>query len=128
MNEDVIKILNGYLWYLATTAQGPNVVPVAFKAVLEDGRLAIGDVFLETTLRNLEKNPQAAIAASDPVTMEGYQIKGEAQYFTQGPVVERFKEMIPAATNGALHAKGALIITPEQVIVTTPGPESKKVL
>lgn len=30
--------------------------------------------------------------------------------------------------HGAATAKGALIITPEKVIVTTPGPENKKVL
>ena len=29
---------------------------------------------------------------------------------------------------GALTAKGALIITPEKVIVTTPGPDNKKEL
>lgn len=30
--------------------------------------------------------------------------------------------------NGAATAKGALIVTPEKVIVTTPGPENKKEL
>ena len=42
---------------LATCADGePNVVPVAFKDVTEDGKLVVGDVFLETTLKNIKAN------------------------------------------------------------------------
>lgn len=33
----------------------PNVVPVAFKDVTDDGKLVVGDVFLETTLNNSNK-------------------------------------------------------------------------
>ena len=44
------------MWDLATCADGePNVVPVAFKDVTEDGKLVVGDVFLETTLKNRKK-------------------------------------------------------------------------
>ena len=57
MNEAVVRVLKAGMWDLATCANGePNVVPVAFKDVTEDGKLVIGDVFLETTLRNLEAN------------------------------------------------------------------------
>ena len=42
------------MWDLATCADGePNVVPVAFKDVTPDGKLVVGDVFLDTTLKNL---------------------------------------------------------------------------
>ncbi len=34
--------------------------------------------------------------------------------------------MVEKMFNGAATAKGALIITPEKVIVTTPGPDNKK--
>lgn len=47
---------------------------------------------------------------------------------TEGPVVDTFKNMVEAMFNGAATAKGALIISPEQVIVTTPGADNKKVL
>lgn len=33
-----------------------DVVPFAFKFVTEDGKLAVGDVFLETTLNNIKEN------------------------------------------------------------------------
>ena len=128
MNEQVVKLLKSGMWNLATCADGePNVVPVAFKDVTEDGKLVVGDVFLETTLHNIKKNHgKIAISVYDGQGLEGYQIKGTAEYVTEGTVVDTFKEMVEKMFNGAATAKGALIITPEKVIVTTPGADNKK--
>lgn len=130
MNEQVIALLKSGIWDLATCADGePNVVPVAFKDVTEDGKLVVGDVFLETTLRNIKANGgKIAISVYDGQSLEGYQIKGVAEYVTEGPVVDTFKNMVEAMFNGAATAKGALIISTEQVIMTTPGADNKKVL
>ena len=130
MNEQVVALLKSGIWDLATCADGePNVVPVAFKDVTEDGKLVVGDVFLETTLRNIQANGgKIASSVYDGQSLEGYQIKGLAEYVTEGPVVDTFKNMVEAMFNGAATAKGALIISPEQVIVTTPGADNKKVL
>ena len=93
MNENVVKILKAYMWDVATCSDdgNPNVVPVAFKNVTEDGKLVVGDVFI-------------------------------------GPVVDMFEGLVEKTFRGAATAKGALVITPEQVIVTTPGADNKKVL
>ena len=91
----------------------PNVVPVALKDVTDDGKLVVGDVFLDTTLRNLAANG-GRIAISEHVS--------------DGPVVAMFKAMVEQMFQSAATAKGALVITPETVIVTTPGAENKKVL
>ena len=57
LNEAVLKLLKAGTWDLATCADGePNVVPVAFKDVTEEGKLVVGGVFLETTLHNLQAN------------------------------------------------------------------------
>ena len=49
LNENVVKLLKEGMWDLATCANGePNVVPVAFKDVTDDGKLLVGDVFLDT--------------------------------------------------------------------------------
>ena len=129
MNEAVIKILKEQLWTLATAgSDGPNAVPVAFKDVTPDGRLVVGDVFLETTLRNIAANGKIAVSAYDAATMEGYQLKGTAAYITEGETVETFKKLVSDMFHGAATAKGALVITPETVIVTTPGADNKKVL
>ena len=130
LNVHVVKLLKSGMWDLATCANGePNVVPVAFKDVTDDGKLVVGDVFLETTLKNLEANGgRIGISVYDAQNLEGYQIKGTARYVTEGEVVETFKTMAEQMFNGAATAKGALIITPEKVIVTTPGADNKKVL
>lgn len=91
------------------------------------------DVFLETTLNNLKANGgRIAISVYDAKNLEGYQIKGTAEYVTEGEVVRTFKAMVEKMFQGAAtakaKAKGALLITPEQVIVTTPGADNKKVL
>lgn len=130
LNENVKKVLKESMWDLATCADNePNVVPVAFKDVTDDGKLVVGDVFLETTLKNIRENGgKIAISAYSAENLEGYQIKGNAFYVTEGEVVATFKAMVEKMFNGAATAKGALVITPEQVIVTTPGADNKKVL
>ena len=91
--------------------------------------MVVGDVFLDTTLRNMQANDgKIAVSAYDARALEGYQIKGTARYVTEGTVVETFKTMVEQMFRGAATAKGALIITPEKVIVTTPGAENKKEL
>lgn len=130
LNEHVVNLLRNGMWDLATCANGePNVVPVAFKDVTPDGKLVVGDVFLETTLKNLAANHgKIAISVYDAQNLAGYQIKGTAQYVTEGDVVKTFKAMVENMFHGAATAKGALIITPERVIVTTPGADNKKEL
>lgn len=130
LNEAVVKVLKSSMWDLATCAEGePNVVPVAFKDVTAEGKLVVGDVFLETTLQNIrENNGRIAISVYDAKTLEGYQIKGKAEYVTEGEIVNTFKAMVEKMFHGAATAKGALIISPERVIVTTPGAENKKEL
>ena len=123
LNDSVINVLKNNLWDVATCADNePNVVPVGFKDVTAEGKLVVGDVFLDTTLKNIaENNGRVAVSAYDGKTFEGYQIKGSAVYVTEGEAAEEL-------FHGAATAKGALIITPEKVIVTTPGADNKKEL
>ncbi len=130
ITAEVKKLLEAGIWDLATCADGePNVVPVAFKLITADGKLAVGDVFLKTTLDNLKANGgKIAISVYDARSLEGYQIKGTAEYLTEGELVSTFKAMVEKMFNGAATAKGALLITPEKIIVSTPGADNKKVL
>lgn len=130
LNESVVTVLKNQMWDLATCANGePNVVPVAFKDVTEDGKLVVGDVFLDTTLKNIKAdNGRIAISVYDAQKLEGYQIKGTAEYVTEGKIVDTFKAMVEEMFHGGATAKGALIITPEKVIITTPGADNKKEL
>ena len=61
LNENVVKLLKSSMWDLATCAQGePNVVPVAFKDVTPDGKLVVGDVFLDMLYEDLRPNKRLA--------------------------------------------------------------------
>ena len=128
MNKKVVNLLKEQIWYLGTYNNEPNAVPVAFKDVTDDGKLLVGDVFLDETLKNIESNGKVAVSACNASTMEGYQIKGTAEYIKEGAIVDTFKKLVSDMFNGAVTAKGALVITPEKVIVTTPGNDNKKVL
>ena len=130
LNEAVVKLLKSSMWDLAACADGePNVVPVAFKDVTPEGTLVVGGVFLDTTLKNLSANGgRIAVSVCDAQKLEGYQIKGTARYVTEGEVVETFKAMVEKMFRGAATARGALVITPEKVIVATPGADNKKEL
>ena len=60
--------------------------------------------------------------------LEGYPLKETAQYVTGGEVVKTFNAMAEKMFHGAATAKGALIITPEKVIVSPPGADNRKEL
>jgi predicted pyridoxine 5'-phosphate oxidase superfamily flavin-nucleotide-binding protein len=126
MNENVRKLLSKQAWYVATGTDEPNVIPVTFTHVSDDGKLEIADVFMETTLKNIQENSKIAVAVCDSATLEGYQIKGTAAYMADGPVTEFLKKAVSEKTKGALAARGVLVITPLKTIVTTPGPDNKR--
>lgn len=130
LNENVKKVFLENTWSIATCSDGePNVVPVGFKNVTDDGKLVVGDVFLKTTMENIQSGSnKIAVSAYDAKTSEGYQIKGTAEYVSEGEIVDTFKAMADQLFQGKMSAKGALIIKPEKVIVTTPGPDNKKIL
>ena len=107
LNENVKKLLKENMWDLATCSAGvPNAVPVAFKDVTDDGKLVVGDVFLDTTLRNLAANDgRIAISVYDAKTLGGYQIRGTAEHVADGPVVATFKAMVEQMFQGAATAR-----------------------
>ena len=130
LNEKRQKTAQGKHVDLATCSAGvPNAVPVAFKDVTDDGKIVVGDVFLDTTLRNLAANDgRIAISVYDAKTLEGYQIRGTAEYVADGRGRDHVQGYGRADVPGRGHGEGALIITPETVIVTRPARRTKKVL
>lgn len=128
MDEKIVNLLKNQLWYLATCDGGePNAVPVGFKKVADDGTLLIGDVFFKVTLKNLLANANVSISACDAASGKGYQVKGTAEYFTDGPIFEEIKALGEELFHGKLAPKGAVRVTPRKAIVTTPGPDNNKV-
>ena len=126
--ENVKKEFAENPWFLATCGDEPNVVPVGFKCITDDGKFAVGAVLLETTLKNLEANGKIAIAACNNATAESYQVKGTAELVTEGPVYDYFAKLADDTFKGAFPAKCAVIVTPEKLIVASPNGQNKEVL
>ena len=127
MSEKVLNILKANLWNVATmNANEVNVVPMGFKTVTPDGKLLIGDIFMETTVNNIKENGKISVSAFDSKTSEGYQVNGTAEYVTEGPILDQMVEAAKKVFPHPVVVKGVVVITPDKYIVTTPGPDNKK--
>ncbi len=124
--DNIKKVFEENLWYIATCGDDPNVVPVGFKQVCGDGRLAIGAILLETTLENIKTNGKIAIAAANPLTGEAYQIKGTAKLVNEGEAYEHYEKLTDETFRGAMRLKYAVIITPEKLINCSPNEHNKE--
>lgn len=124
--DNVKKVFEENLWYIATCGDEPNVVPVGFKQVCGDGRLAIGAVLLETTLENIIANSKVAVACANPLTGEAYQIKGTAELVTEGEAYEHYQKLTEDTFKGIMQLKCAVIITPEKLINASPNEHNKE--
>lgn len=124
--ENIRKFLNENLWYIATFGQELNIVPVGFKYVCDDGRLAIGAVLLETTLENIRANGKIAVSCANPLTGEAYQIKGTAELVTEGEAYDHYQKLTEDTFKGAMSLKCAVIITPEKLINCSPNEHNKE--
>ena len=124
--DNVKKVFNENLWYIATCGDAPNVVPVGFKRVCDDGKLAIGAVLLETTLENIKANGRVAVACANPLTGEAYQIKGTAELMCEGEAYEHYYKLTEDTFKGVMQLKCAVIITPEKLINASPNEHNKE--
>ena len=126
--DNVKRLFQEHLWHIATYGDEPNVVPVGFKRVCDDGRLAVGAVLLETTLENIRVNGKIAVSCADPLTGEAYQIKGSAELVTDGSEYDHYQKLTEDTFKGAMPLKCAVIITPEKLINCSPNEHNKEEL
>lgn len=124
--ENIKKVFEENLWYIATCGDEPNVVPVGFKRITDDDKFAIGAILLETTLENIKANGKIAIAAANPMTGEAYQIKGSAELVTEGAVYDHYAKLSEDTFKGTYPLKYAVIVIPERIITATPNEHNKE--
>lgn len=123
--SDKVKNLLGSAktWVIATQGETPNAVPILFKKVVGDDELVLFDVFMNKTIENIKKNGKVAVSVYNEDTLEGYQIKGNADYTTDAALVAEGNGI----TSGfKLTTKGAVTIKVQEVVVCTPGPNIGK--
>ena len=80
--------------FATSTKDGkPNVVPVGDVEAISDNEILIVDTLFNKTRKNLEKNPQVAIAVEVLEEFKAYQLKGKAKIFTDGEIFEKALEI-----------------------------------
>lgn len=118
--DPVQKVFEENLWYLATCGDEPHVVPVGFKCICADGKLAVGAVLLNQTLENIRRGSKIAVCAANPLTGDAYQIKGTAELQTEGAAFDHYDQLTEDTFKGEIHLKCVVIITPEQLLCCAP--------
>lgn len=105
-------------WFIATCGEDLNLIPVGLTAVTDDGKLVVGDIDMEETVKNVKANGKIAVAAWAPDPLRGYQVKGSAEYVTDGPIMTECQEVADRVFGGEIKVKGAVIVTPEKCVPT----------
>lgn len=111
-------------WVIGTTGEYPHAIAVNFKHVTEDGKLAVADVFMRESIENIQKTGKASVMVFEPTSLISYEVKGTAAYLTEGELVEQYKAIVSTAFQGAMTAKGVVLITPAEAVNLTPGPDN----
>ena len=90
---------------------GINIVPVSTMRII-DHKIYLMNYLFGKTLSNFQDNSKVALVAWSG--FEGYQIKGEAKYLTEGTIFEEAKEWIENNTIDRTLV-GLLVIYPGEV-------------
>lgn len=98
----------------------PNVVPIGFVELVDDGTIWLADNFMLKTLANVKENPKMSIYVWGPETKGCFQIKGFVEVKTSGPEFEKMQEIV-FEKNSSLPAKGLLVMTITEVFECAPG-------
>ena len=98
----------------------PNVSAIASKKIIDANTILTIDTFHNKTIENIMQNDKVSLAMWRD--SEGYQIKGNAKYHTQGDFFERAKEWILEIKPQKI-VKGVLEISVTEIYYLTPNYE-----
>ena len=113
INEGIKKMIEENALGLATTdkAGNPHNIAVGYVQVISKNQLVISDNWLSETIENVKKNPNVALVVWAEKWKEacvGYELKGKAEYFTNGKYLDLIKKL---PINKGEPCKGAILIT-----------------
>ena len=100
----------------------PNVVPIYWKKIKEDGTILLIDNFMKMSKKNLLENNKVCVSFWGE---EAYKLKGTATYHTEGPVYEEGKKFIQAK-KPEKTPKGVVEIKVTEAYTIKPGPDAGK--
>jgi predicted pyridoxine 5'-phosphate oxidase superfamily flavin-nucleotide-binding protein len=99
-----------------------NAVPVGSIVIKDPETILIGDNFFKKTAENAKKS-NFNVGVTSWVGMEGYQVKGQGTYVTEGPDYETMKQATKSM-NPNLPAKGCIVMKVTDVFDVAPGPNA----
>ena len=104
----------------ADTHGVPNTCVIGSKKIIDDSTIYTIDTFHHKTIENLNHNPNIAISFWKGA--EGYQIKGKAKYYTEGPVFEAGKSWVLTIKPKKI-VKGVIEVKVTEIFCMTPSYE-----
>lgn len=98
----------------------PNVVPIGSKKIINNDTILTIDTYHNKTKENILQNGKVSIAMWKDY--EGYQIKGYAQYYSEGKIFEEGKDWILKFKPQKI-VKGVILIKVKEIFYLTPNYE-----
>ena len=107
---------------LATAASDgtPNVAPIFWKLWYDDTTLLLMDNYMNTTKANVKATKRASVSAWNSESGEAYQVKGTAEYFSEGLHMDAAAAHMDKQKPGT-RPKGVVVLRIDHVYVQTPG-------
>jgi predicted pyridoxine 5'-phosphate oxidase superfamily flavin-nucleotide-binding protein len=126
--KQVQEFLPGKMGWVATASKSgePNVTPKGTVRVLDDQHVVFADLFSLKTRANLEQNPRVAVTVIDPTTAQGYQIKGQTELLTSGPLFDEMTAQLAKSPKALPPMHYLVKITVEAVFDQSAGPNAGK--
>lgn len=117
INEELKTLIEENALGFATADENgnPHCIAVGCVKVVSENQILITDDYIVETTKNIQKNPSVALAVWNKEWREdcvGYELKGTAEYFTEGKWYEIMKQN--PETEGEPR-KGAIVVTIEKI-------------
>jgi len=126
--QEIQEFIKGKMAWVATaSADGmPNSTPKGTVQVIDDEHLIFADLFSCKTRENLKSNPKAAVTVVDEKTYKGYQLKGDAEMLTTGPIFDQVVEQLKKAPMQLPPVNYVVKITVKSIYDQSVGPDAGK--
>lgn len=93
INEEIKQFVGrvGHAYVATADAKGiPHLAAGRDLSISEPGRLVFESWFCQTSLKNLQENPQVAVAVADPATGNGFQFVGRVEKIVDTAVLNGY--------------------------------------
>ena len=126
--KEIQEFVQGKSAWVSTASRDgvPNATPKGSVRVIDDEHIVFADLFSLKTRANLEENPHVAVTVIDQESYKGYQIKGTAEMFNEGPLFDQMAEQLKKLPTPMPPLNYAVLITVDSVYDQSVGPEAGK--